>query len=147
MEDKKHANAEVKRFEARILQLEAELEREKEQKSEISDSLTEKEDDLHTAQKKLEQAQADLAKALEESHSLRFDADTARQQRVSRVGNQLILTLPQLLADLQKYVAEYEFFAENVQDAVGEQLKTLMSYLDEHFKHQETYEETEPPTS
>lgn len=140
--DRKHANADVKRLELRILQLESDLEKEQSQKTEISDSLTEKEDDLHTATRKLEEAQADLAKALEESHSLRFDADTARQQRVSRVGNQLILTVPQLLADLQKYVAEYDYFSENVQIAVGDQLKTLMAYLDEHFKHQ-TDEETE----
>lgn len=140
--DRKHANADVKRLELRILQLESDLEKEQSQKTEISDSLTEKEDDLHTATRKLEEAQADLAKALEESHSLRFDADTARQQRVSRVGNQLILTVPQLLADLQKFVAEYDYFSDNVQIAVGDQLKTLMAYLDEHFKHQ-TDEETE----
>ena len=138
-----HAVQSIKKYEDRILQLESELAREQEHKQELSDGLTSAEDDLHTATKKLEEAQAELAKALEESHSLRFDADTARQQRVSRVGNQLILTIPQLLADLQKYVAEYEFFSENVQNAVGDQLKTLMSYLDEHFKDHQTYEESE----
>ena len=145
--DKADADKAIKQFEARILQLESELAKEKEHKMELSDGLTSAEDDLHTATKKLEEAQAELAKALEESHSLRFDEDTARQQRVSRVGNQLILTVPQLLSDLQKYVAEYDYFPENVQIAMGDQIKTLMAYLDEHFKPAETYEETEPPAT
>ena len=138
------ADRAIKKYEDRILQLESELAREKEHKTELSDGLTSAEDDLHTATKKLEEAQAELAKALEESHNLRFDEDTARSQRVSRVGNQLILTLPQLLADLQKYVGEYEYFAETVQSAVSDQIKTLMAYLDEHFKSTETQEETKP---
>ena len=132
--------ASIKKFEDRIKQLESELEREKEQKQELADSKGTAEDDLHKAQKRLEQAQTDLANALEESQKLRFDEDTARSQRVSRTGNQLVLTLPQTLADVQKFIADREYFAEKTRDAIENQINTLIAYLHEHYTTDQTAE-------
>lgn len=134
------ADRAIETYENRIKQLEAELEREKEHKTELSDGLNEAEDNLSQANRKLEQAQKELAAALEEAHNLRFDGDTARSQRVSRVGNALILALPQTLSDVQKYIAEKEHFSEKVQQAVEGQVRTLMSYLQEHFTYAENEE-------
>ena len=134
------ANESAKRYEDRIKQLESELEREKEQKQELAESKGTAEDDLHKAQKRLEQAQTDLANALEESQKLRFDEDTARSQRVSRTGNQLVLTLPQTLADVQKFIADREYFAEKTRDAIENQINTLIAYLHEHYTTDQTTE-------
>ena len=134
------ANSSIETLENRIKQLEAELTREKEHKTELSEGLNEAEDSLSQANRKLEQAQKELAAALEEAHSLRFDGETAQTQRISRVGNALMLALPQTLSDVQKYVAEREHFAEKVQQAVDGQVKTLMSYLQEHFEYAQNEE-------
>lgn len=139
-ENPRHEIESIKKLEARILQLESELEREKEQKQELADSKGTAEDDLHTAQKKLEKAQAELANALEESQKLRFDEDTARSQRVSRTGNQLVLTLPQTLADVQKFIADREYFAEKTREAIENQINTLIAYLNEHYTTDQTTE-------
>ena len=130
----------IENYENRIKQLEAELAREKEHKTELSEGLNEAEDSLSQANRKLEQAQKELAAALEEAHGLRFDGETAQAQRISRVGNALMLALPQTLSDVQKYVAEREHFAEKVQQAVDGQVKTLMSYLQEHFAYAQNEE-------
>lgn len=131
--EKASASTTIKKYEDRILQLESEIEREKQQKVELSDGLTSAEDDLHVAQKKLEKAQSELANAMEEADKLRFDEDTARAQRISRVGNQLVLTLPQTLADVQKFVADRSNFQEKTHTVITDQIKTLLAYLNEHF--------------
>lgn len=131
--DVKNETKNINRLEARILQLESDLEKEKGLKTELSDGLTSAEDDLHKAQKRLEIAQSELANALEESQKLRFDEDTAKAQRISRVGNQLILTLPQTLADVQKFVADREDFQGKTKSTIENQIYTLIAYLNEHF--------------
>lgn len=139
----RNADQSIEKLEARILQLESELEKEHVQKAEINDTLTERDDDLSVANRKLTEAQDSLAKAIEEAHKLRFDGDTARQQRVARVGNQLILTLPQVLADIQKFVADREGFEEKISNSVTNQINVLKSYLNEHFYNPETEQESE----
>ena len=53
------------------------------------------------------------------------------------MGNALMLALPQTLSDVQKYIAEREFFVEKTQQAIEGQIETLMAYLQEHFTNAE----------
>ena len=138
-----NANTSVKNLEARIVQLESELEREQEQKKDLTDSNEQKDADLTQAQAKLTKTQDQLGRLMEETEKLRFDEDTARSQRIGRVSNQLILTLPQTLADLQKFVADQEHFEEKVRTAITDQIKQLSAYLNEHFSSTKAKDETD----
>ena len=138
-----NAKRSVKTLEDRIVQLEAELTREQEQKKDLTDSNEQKDADLTQAQAKLTKTQDQLGRLMEETEKLRFDEDTARSQRIGRVSNQLILTLPQTLADLQKFVADQEHFEEKVRTAITDQIKQLSAYLNEHFSSTKAKDETD----
>ena len=89
---------------------------------------------LADLEQQLEQKDLEQQRMERENESLKFDDESVRQQRINRTGNQLILTVPSLLADLQKFVAEKEHYPERVQESVSGPINNLMEFLEKNFK-------------
>ena len=60
---------------------------------------------------------------------LKFDDDAAREQRTKRVASSLIVSIPAVLADVQKYIAEKDEYPSKTSKSIDETLETLVNYL------------------
>ena len=60
---------------------------------------------------------------------LKYDDAAAREQRIKRVSNTLIVSIPAVLADVQKYIAEKEHYESKTTKSLDESLETLINYL------------------
>jgi uncharacterized coiled-coil protein SlyX len=105
----------VSRYEQRIAELEAEL-------VARDEALVASEQALAAKQRAYEKTEAEL-----QLH--RFDDETARQERVKRVGNNLVMSLPQVLADLQKFWTEREAYPDEIRSHLIQQSEYLANYL------------------
>ena len=78
---------------------------------------------------KKEQADKEQERLQAELDLLKYDDAAAREQRVKRVGNSLIVSLPAVLSDLQKYVAEKDHYESKTTKSIDESIETLLNYL------------------
>lgn len=60
---------------------------------------------------------------------LKFDDDAAREQRTKRVASSLIVSIPAVLSDVQKYIAEKDEYPAKTSKNIDETLETLVNYL------------------
>jgi len=60
---------------------------------------------------------------------LKYDDEAAREQRIKRVSNSLIVSVPAVLADLQKYIAEKDHYDSKVTKSLDDSLETLIHFL------------------
>ena len=60
---------------------------------------------------------------------LKYDDEAAREQRIKRVSNTLIVSIPAVLADVQKYIAEKEHYDSKATKSLDDSLETLINYL------------------
>ena len=60
---------------------------------------------------------------------LKYDDEAAREQRIKRVTNTLIVSIPAVLSDLQKYIAEKEYYSSKATKSLDDSLETLVNYL------------------
>lgn len=67
-----------------------------------------------------------------ELESLKFDDVAARNQRVKRIQSTLTIQIPQIMGDIQKFLAEKEHYEAAYQEAISVLLNDLSSYLNEH---------------
>ncbi|QNJ31513.1 hypothetical protein SynPROS91_01135 [Synechococcus sp. PROS-9-1] len=92
----------------KVAELEAEIEKEK----------------LNTAEEAEEKARVE-----KELQKLKFDDAAARAERVKRVSSTLTLSVPQTLADVQKFFAERNDYPEEVQKHLLQQCTLLANYI------------------
>ena len=78
---------------------------------------------------KAEQSVKETERLNAELELLKFDDDAARDQRIKRVGNTLIVQLPAVLSDLQKYIAEKDHYENKVVDSVDKSIEILINFL------------------
>lgn len=60
---------------------------------------------------------------------LKYDDEAAREQRVKRVSNTLIISIPAVLSDLQKYIAEKEHYDSKTTKSLDGSIQTLIHFL------------------
>ena len=60
---------------------------------------------------------------------LKYDDDAAREQRIKRVSNTLIVSIPAVLSDLQKYIAEKDHYDGKTTKSLDDSIETLVNYL------------------
>jgi molecular chaperone GrpE (heat shock protein) len=60
---------------------------------------------------------------------LKYDDEAAREQRIKRVSNSLIVSIPAVMADVQKYIAEKEHYDSKTIKSLDDSLDTLINYL------------------
>lgn len=102
------AKTSIANFEQQIADLKAEIEKEK----------------LNTAEEAEEKARVE-----KELQKLKFDDAAARAERVKRVSSTLTLSVPQTLADVQKFFAERNEYPEEVQKHLLQQCTLLANYI------------------
>ena len=78
---------------------------------------------------KREQQEKETERLNAELELLKFDDDAARDQRIKRVANTLIVQLPAVLSDLQKYIAEKEHYETKVVKSLDDSVETLINFL------------------
>jgi regulator of replication initiation timing len=106
--DKKSATRAVANYEQQIAELQAQIEQER----------------LATAQEHEERARLEV-----ELQKLKFDDATARAERIKRISNNLTLSIPQTLADIQKFFAEKEEYPEKIREHLVQQATYLANYI------------------
>lgn len=72
------------------------------------------------------------AKLEVELQKMKFDDATVRADRIKRVSNQLLVQVPAVLSEVQKFYAEIEHYDNNTRDFLEEQLDLLTAYLKDH---------------
>ena len=60
---------------------------------------------------------------------LKYDDAAMREQRIKRVSNTLIVSIPAVLADVQKYIAEKDHYDSKAVKSLDDSLETLVNYL------------------
>lgn len=98
----------VENFEQQIADLQAKVEAEK----------------LKTAEETEEKTRVQT-----ELQRLKYDDASARAERVKRVGSSLTMSIPQTLADTQKFFAEINDYPEEVRHHLVEQATILANYI------------------
>lgn len=98
----------IANFEQQIADLQAEIEAEK----------------LKTAEEAEEKARVET-----ELQRLKYDDASARAERIKRVGSSLTMSVPQTLADIQKFFAEKDEYPEDVRKHLVEQATILANYI------------------
>lgn len=78
---------------------------------------------------KAEQQAKEAERLNSELDLLKYDDTAAREQRVKRVGNTLIVQLPAVLSDVQKYIAEKEHYDTRVVSSLDSSIETLINFL------------------
>ena len=78
---------------------------------------------------KAEQKAKDTERLEAELELLKYDDEAAREQRVKRVASSLIVSLPAVLSDLQKFVAEKEFYPSKQSKSIDDSIETLVTFL------------------
>lgn len=78
---------------------------------------------------KREQQEKEAERLNAEIELLKYDDEAAREQRVKRVANTLIVQVPAVLSDLQKYIAEKEFYSSKQRDSIDNSIETLVNFL------------------
>jgi hypothetical protein len=78
---------------------------------------------------KREQQEKETERLNAEIELLKFDDEAAREQRVKRVANSLIVQVPAVLSDLQKYIAEKEYYSSKQKDSIDNSIETLVNFL------------------
>ena len=112
-----HANAQsasrdVDKYEQQIADLEAQIEEQK----------------LKTAQ--AEEKEKAVATELQK---YKFDDAKTRSERVKRLSSSLTVSVPQALADLQKFFAEVDAYPDDVRKHVLENATHLANYIGDHL--------------
>jgi hypothetical protein len=108
---KSNAEKSIAKFEQQIADLQAQIEEEK----------------LKTAKQHEENAKLET-----ELQKMKFDDASVRADRVKRVSNQLLVQVPAVLSEVQKFYAEIEHYDNNTRDFLEEQLDMLTGYLKDH---------------
>ena len=103
--------------------------RDTESEAKLLDTIEELKSQIAEEKVKREQQQAEQERLADELELLKYDDTAAREQRVKRVSNTLIVGVPQLLSDLQKYVAEKDHYDTKTQKSLDDSLDTLISFL------------------
>ena len=78
---------------------------------------------------KAEQAAKDTERLNAELELLKYDDIAAREQRIKRVSSSLIVQLPAVLSDLQKYIAEAEHYESKTRKSIDTSVETLVNFL------------------
>ena len=76
-----------------------------------------------------QKAQESLNKELE---NLKWDDETTREQRVKRIQSTLTVGIPNVLADLMRFVTEENHYSDAYKKSIREQMVTLKTFLEEH---------------
>lgn len=87
-----------------------------------------------TAQVEAEQARVSEYERREEKtkselEKLRFDDDSTREERIKRLTNSLTISVPQVMADLQKFFTEKDHYPTEVREHLLEQSVYLTNYI------------------
>jgi predicted RNase H-like nuclease (RuvC/YqgF family) len=87
-----------------------------------------------TAQVEAEQARISEYERREEKtkselEKLRFDDDSTREERIKRLTNSLTISVPQVMADLQKFFTEKDHYPTEVREHLLEQSVYLTNYI------------------
>jgi hypothetical protein len=78
---------------------------------------------------KREQQEKEAERLNAELDLLKYDDAAAREQRVKRVASSLIVSLPAVLSDLQKYVAEKDHYESKHVKSIDSSIDTLINFL------------------
>ena len=78
---------------------------------------------------KVDQQEKENERVTAELELLQYDDGAAREQRIKRVSNQLIVSIPSVLSDLQKYIAEKEHYPSKTTKSLDASLETLVNFL------------------
>ena len=68
-----------------------------------------------------------------ELEKLKFDDEATRTERIKRLTNSLTISVPQVMADLQKFFAEKENYPEDVRAHLLEQSTYLANYIGDNL--------------
>ena len=68
-------------------------------------------------------------KTKSELEKLRFDDDSTRDERIKRLTNSLTISVPQVMADLQKFFTEKDHYPTDVREHLLEQSVYLTNYI------------------
>ena len=68
-----------------------------------------------------------------ELEKLKFDDDQTRQERIKRLTNSLTISVPQVMADLQKFFTEADSYPEDVRAHLLEQTTYLANYIGDNL--------------
>ena len=68
-----------------------------------------------------------------ELEKLKFDDEATRTERIKRLTNSLTISVPQVMADLQKFFAEKEDYPEDVRSHLLEQSTYLANYIGDNL--------------
>lgn len=74
-------------------------------------------------------AQESLTKELE---GLKWDDESTREQRVKRIQSTLTVGIPNVLADLMRFVTEEKHYSDAYKKSIREQMVQLHTFLGEH---------------
>lgn len=72
-----------------------------------------------------------------ELQALQSDDTATRKRRVATLSQSLTATIPDLLADLQKYFAEREYYEMSVRESVEDNCRALAVFLDQKLNGEE----------
>ena len=103
-----NATKAINRYEQRIAELQQQIEDERQAKEAETE--------------KVNRVRSELEK-------LKFDDDQTRQERIKRLTNSLTISVPQVMADLQKFFTEKDAYPEDVREHLLEQSIYLTNYI------------------
>lgn len=78
---------------------------------------------------KREQQEKEAERLNAELDLLKYDDAAAREQRIKRVASSLIVSLPAVLSDVQKYVAEKDHYESKHVKSIDSSIDTLINFL------------------
>jgi hypothetical protein len=95
----------------------------------MKDTITQLKSQIAEEKIKVDQQAKENERVTAELELLQYDDSAAREQRIKRVSNQLIVSIPSVLSDLQKYVAEKEHYPSKTTKSLDASLETLVNFL------------------
>jgi hypothetical protein len=99
------------------------------QEKKLEDTIEQLKSQIAEDKIKREQQEKEAERLNAEIELLKYDDEAAREQRVKRVANSLIVQVPAVLSDLQKYIAEKEFYSSKQKDSIDSSIETLVNFL------------------
>ena len=88
--------------------------------------------DLVGEKAKAESAQKASESLNKELEALKWDDETTREQRIKRIQSTLTVGIPNVLADLMRFVTEETHYSDAYRKSIREQMVTLKTFLEEH---------------
>jgi len=98
----------------------------------LNEQIAQLKTDLVGEKAKAESARKATEQLNKEIESLKWDDETAREQRIKRIQSTLTINIPQILSDLMKFTAEEKFYQDEYKTAIREQMVSLKTFLEEH---------------